>query len=269
MILFPHCKINLGLLIGERRSDGYHHLKTLFYPVPVTDGLEMVADAAGAGCSLQLTGRPLPGGPNLVSKAYDLLKELHPGMPGVKAHLHKVLPTGAGLGGGSANGAFALQLLNRLFSLGHTGEELEALSLRLGSDCPFFLRSGPVLAEGRGEIMQPFPLLLKGWWLLLVHPGIHVSTAWAFSQLEEDRTQPPLEEILSGGPSSWRGMLPNHFEAPVFRAHPPIAAVQHRLYEAGAAYAAMSGSGSSVFGLFREQPQLHFPPEYWVRSLLL
>lgn len=269
MVLFPHCKINLGLLIGERRPDGYHNLSTVFYPVPVTDALDLVEQPGPPGMELGLSGIPLPAGPNLVTRAYELLMSRHGSLPRVGAHLHKVIPTGAGLGGGSSDGAFALQGLNRLLSLGHTGEELEAMALQLGSDCPFFLRSGPVLATGRGEVMTPVHLSLKGWWLLLVHPGIHVSTAWAFGQLAPDRPQPHLPDVMGEGPSTWKEVLLNHFEAPVMAAHPPIAGLRDRMYAAGAAYAAMSGSGSTVFGLFRERPEWIPDEQHWMRCVLL
>lgn len=267
MIVFPNCKINLGLHILRKRDDGFHDLETVFHPLPVHDALEVITAPATA---FSQSGIPIPGDApdNLCMRAYGLLKADFPDLPAVRMHLHKVVPTGAGLGGGSADGAFTLTLLNSKYNLGLDADRLEAYAARLGSDCPFFIRNQTSLATGRGEVLEPFALDLRGYDFLLVHPGIHVNTGWAFGELAPGPPAVPLDAIDWKDVSSWKGRLTNDFEAPVFTKHSEIAAIRARLYEAGAVYASMSGSGSAVFGIFTSGtvPELKWKEGYFVRK---
>lgn len=270
MVVFPNCKINLGLRIIRKRNDGYHDLETMFYPVPLTDALEVIrASTADTDISFQSSGLHISGDTanNLCVKAYQLLKKDFPQLGPVQMHLHKVIPMGAGLGGGSSDGAFALQLINDLFHLQISKEQLIGYALQLGSDCPFFILNQPCFASGRGEKMEPVALDLSGYHFIIVNPGIHVNTAWAFSQLQLNEPNqlelPDLRTIIQQPVSSWKETLINDFEAPVCKAHPEIAAVKQQLYDAGAVYASMTGSGSTVFGLFTEKKELNFPEHYF------
>lgn len=263
MISFPPCKINLGLRILRKRGDGYHDLETFFYPVGLRDALEMLP---AASVSLHVSGNAIPGDPssNLCVKAFELLAADFPAIRPVDIYLHKQIPTGAGLGGGSSDGASALLLLNRLFRLGLSREALVEYAARLGSDCPFFIYDGPCYATGRGEVLTPVTIDMSGYELVLVNPGIHVPTGWAFGQLSPGAAKgmggvvPPVPE--------WRDLLVNDFEEPVFAAYPEIGRIKERLYAAGAVYASMSGSGSTVYGWFHrgQMPPLEFPGGYWV-----
>lgn len=266
MVLFPNCKINLGLQIKDKRADGFHSLETVFLPVPLTDALEVVQTET-KDCSLTVTGISIDAHAedNICVKAYRLLQQHFSQLPGISIHLHKVIPSGAGLGGGSADGAFMLQLLNRKFNLGLTSESLIPLALQLGSDCPFFILNQPSYATSRGEIMEPIQLLLNGYELVLVNPRIHVNTGWAFKQLQADRPHHNITEVISHPVTEWNGQLVNDFEKPVFAAHPEIAAILDQLYAQGAVYAAMSGTGSTVFGIFTKGFKLSgsFPGHYF------
>lgn len=249
MILFPNCKINLGLHILRKREDGFHDLETVFYPLPLLDAVEVVtADEM----IFSQSGIEIPGdaGDNLCTKAYQLLKADFPHIPAIHMHLHKQIPTGAGLGGGSADGAFTLKLLNSKYNLQLTEEQLERYAARLGSDCPFFIRNVPCFASGRGEIMEPLELDLAGYSFLLVHPGIHVNTGWAFGQLTPRRPDIPLRRINWQDVASWRELLTNDFEEVVLTAYPIISEIKEKMYAAGAVYATMSGSGSAVVGIY-------------------
>lgn len=273
MVIFPNCKINLGLRILRKRADGYHDLETVFYPVPLTDVLEILPSPLPQP-ECELSGLPVPGDPaqNLCLKAWHLLKRDFPELPAVRCWLHKIIPTGAGLGGGSADGAFMLKALNDLFRLSLSQEQLMDYALKLGSDCPFFLMNQPALASGRGEQLRPVSLDLSGYSITLVFPGIPISTAWAFQQI---RPQEPegdsLETLITQPLSTWAGRLVNDFEAPVFSAHPEIAAIRDTLYEAGAEFAALSGSGSTVFGLSRQPLTFPrpFPSSYFVKQAVM
>ena len=263
MILFPPCKVNLGLRIIRKRPDGYHDLETLFYPVPLKDALEMLPSGETV---LHVTGSDIPGDPstNLCLKAHALLAADFPAVRPVDIYLHKRIPTGAGLGGGSSDGASALLLLNRLFGLGLSREDLLPYATRLGSDCPFFLYDGPCFASGRGDILQPVDLDMSDYRLVLVNPGIHVPTGWAFAQLQLQDNATPGAGTLSPV-VTWKDTLYNDFEPVVVAAHPVIGQIKEQLYRAGAVYAAMSGSGSTVFGWFPKDKtiQLSLPEAYW------
>ncbi|MBE7169816.1 MAG: 4-(cytidine 5'-diphospho)-2-C-methyl-D-erythritol kinase [Williamsia sp.] len=260
MIVFPNCKINLGLSILGKRADGFHDLETCFYPLPLTDVLEIIParsdDPFNAPSPLfSASGLTVAGDPqqNLSVKAYHLLKEGFPLLPPIKMHLHKLIPMGAGLGGGSADGAFTLRLLNDLFDLQLTANQLIQYASRLGSDCPFFVVNKPCLAKGRGEILEETNLNLEEYGFLVVCPDIHVNTGWAFSQLSPQlplNHPMPVQEAIRQPLETWKEILVNDFEKPVFQQFPEIREIKDRLYEQGALYASMSGSGSSLFGIF-------------------
>jgi 4-diphosphocytidyl-2-C-methyl-D-erythritol kinase len=203
---------------------------------------------------------------NLCMKAYHLLKKDFPQLPAIQMHLHKAIPMGAGLGGGSADGAFTLQLLNNKFSLGLSQQQLLDYALQLGSDCPFFIINQPCLGKGRGELLQPVSVNLSGYSFMLVHPGIHINTGWAFSQLSPTLPAVPLEQVIQQPVESWYPILKNDFEAPVLRHHPALTTIAERLYAAGALYASMTGSGSSFYGIFKKKqlPSISWPDNYAV-----
>lgn len=255
MITYPNAKINLGLNIVEKRPDGYHNLETIFYPINLQDALEVTQLEGENEYALSVSGTPIEGEPedNLVVKAYRLLKQDFPDMPGIDIHMYKHIPTGAGLGGGSADAAFMIKLLNDKFKLGLTTEKMEEYAAALGADCAFFIQNKPVFATGIGNLFEPVQLSLKGYYLVLVKPDIFVSTKDAFSLIRPKQPAQSLKEIVRMPIETWRATMKNDFEESVFQKFPEIAAIKDKLYDMGAVYAAMSGSGSSVFGIFREQ----------------
>ncbi len=261
MIVFPNAKINLGLNITAKRPDGYHDLETVFYPIPLEDALEVgsLTDPTGDGSELELhcNGIPIEGDPsdNLIVKAYRLLKE-ESRLPPVRVYLQKQIPTGAGMGGGSADATFMLKLLNDQFHLRLTDSRLEELSARLGADCAFFVRNTPVFAGGIGNVFSPVTLSLQGYWLAVVKPDVFVSTREAFSKVTPRKPQRSVREIVGLPVGEWRELLVNDFEESVFSVHPAIGVVKQRLYDLGALYASMSGSGASVYGIFANEVRL-------------
>ena len=261
MIIFPNCKINLGLQVLGKRPDGYHNLETVFYPVPYTDILEFVPARSFGFQSSGLTISDNPSS-NLCVRAYDLLTALYPDLPPINMHLHKLIPMGAGLGGGSADGSFTLVSLNEYFQLGLSTEALVDLSLKLGSDCPFFIKNQPVIAGGRGEIMEPIELDLSHYTIAIIHPGIHISTAQAFSGVVPRSQSRGLRSRVSEPVSEWKNRMLNDFETTVFAHFPEIGKIKELLYEHGAVYASMSGSGSAVYGLFTQPPALPLQPSW-------
>ncbi len=281
MLVFPICKINLGLHILNKREDGYHHLETVFYPLQLRDALEVLRKnnepqpASNSPLTFTSSGLPIAGDPknNLCIKAYHLLKKDFPSLPAVHMHLLKMIPMGAGLGGGSSDGAFALKMLNTEFKLGLTTQQLIDYALQLGSDCPFFIISKPCFATGRGELLEPIELDLSEYRFWIVNPCIHVNTGWAFEQLELKGSArhelPDLKHIIHQPITNWKEQLINHFEEPVFKAYPEIAIIKQQLYNAGALYASMTGSGSTVFGIFGkdEQPAFRFNNKYFVKKI--
>jgi 4-diphosphocytidyl-2-C-methyl-D-erythritol kinase len=262
MIIFPIAKINLGLNVVERRTDGYHNLETVFFPVQLKDALEVqVMDEAFPSpydCDLKVTNIDIEGDEqrNLVVRAYNLLKQDFPQMPRVHAHLYKAIPTQAGMGGGSSDCAAMLLLLNDMFSLGLTQQQLIDYAAKLGADCPIFILNRPAYAEGIGERLQTIDLSLKGYFLAVVRPNIPVPTKEAFSRIVPHKPAKNCLEVVRQPIETWREELVNDFEESVFALHPEIGAVKQRLYKLGAAYAAMSGSGSALFGIFKEKPTL-------------
>lgn len=264
MIIHPVAKINLGLNVVERRPDGYHNLETVFMPLHgLRDALEVtVMDEqfpSPVDCDLKVTNIAIEGDEqkNLVVRAYHLLKKEFPTLPRVHAHLYKAIPTQAGMGGGSSDCAAMLTLLNTMFGLGLTEQQLIDRAARLGADCPIFILGRPAYAEGIGEKLQPIELHVGGLSIVVVRPDIPVPTREAFSLITPHRPLKNCRDVVLTQPiETWRDDLVNDFEASVFALHPEIGAIKERLYQLGAVYAAMSGSGSAVFGLFRRQPSL-------------
>ncbi len=263
MVVFPNCKINLGLNITGKRPDGYHNLETIFYPILLKDILEAVQ---AEKLTFQSSGLTIDGNAedNLCIKAWHLLKNDLPDLPTVQIYLHKIIPMGAGLGGGSADGAFMLSLLNQKFNLQLNDEQLINYALQLGSDCPFFILNKPVFATGRGEIMTPVTVDLSEYKFLIVNPGIHISTKEAFSNLIPVVPTKSVNEIVKQPVISWKDELVNDFEKPLFKLYPEIEALKQSMYNAGSIYTSMSGSGSTVFGLFPKNNtiKLSLPDHY-------
>ena len=277
MIVFPNCKINLGLQILTEREDGYHNIETVFYPIPLKDALEIVlADGGEEQVVFSSSGYPINGDTkdNLCLRAYYLLKKDFPDFPAIKIHLHKAIPMGAGLGGGSADAAFTLQLLNSLFGLNIPVAQLLDYSLQLGSDCPFFIINTPCIGLSRGEVLKEIKLALSAYNIVLVNPGIHVNTGLAFKALNVNAnhlTNTSVQNIIQQPIDNWQHHLKNDFEEPVFQKYPVIKNIKETLYKQGAAYAAMSGTGSTVFGLFKKDLpiKLNFDPAFFIQNLSL
>lgn len=276
MIVFPNCKINLGLQILSKREDGFHNIETAFYPVPLKDALEIIPFDSSKQVIFSSSGNVINGdiSDNLCVKAYYLLKKDFPDLPAVKIHLHKNIPMGAGLGGGSADAAFTLQLLNRVFTLNISATQLLQYSLQLGSDCPFFILNKPCIGMGRGEILEPIQLDLSAYKIVLVNPGIHVNTGEAFCNLNlaaNHLYQNSLQTTLLQPIETWKETLKNDFELSVFDRYPVINDIKEKLYQQSALYASMSGTGSTVFGLFKKELsiKLNFDPAFFIQNLSL
>ena len=260
MITFPVAKINLGLNVVEKRADGYHNLQTVFYPVPIMDALEIVPMSDGfpsdVDCDLKVTNITIEGDEqrNLVVRAYQLLKADYPELPRVHAHLWKGIPTQAGMGGGSSDCGYMIRLLNETFDMGLSSEQMQQYAARLGADCAFFIESRACYAEGIGERLEPIDLDLSGWHIGVVRPDIPVPTKEAFSRIHPHYPALNCRDVVKQPVETWRDRLTNDFEESVFALHPEIGAVKEQLYKMGATYAAMSGSGSALFGLFKDEP---------------
>ena len=260
MITFPVAKINLGLNVVGKRADGYHNLQTVFYPVPIMDALEIVPMSDGfpsdVDCDLKVTNITIEGDEqrNLVVRAYHLLKADYPELPRVHAHLWKGIPTQAGMGGGSSDCGYMIRLLNETFDMGLSSEQMQQYAARLGADCAFFIESRACYAEGIGERLQPIDLDLSGWHIGVVRPDIPVPTKEAFSRIHPHYPALNCRDVVKQPVETWRDRLTNDFEESVFVLHPEIGAVKEQLYKMGATYAAMSGSGSALFGLFKDEP---------------
>ena len=269
MIRFPNCKVNLGLHILGKRADGYHDLETVFYPVSICDALEILPLPDDSDKPrFTLSGLPVSGDAsnNLCMKAWQLLKQDFPQLPAVNIHLHKAIPMGAGLGGGSADGAFMLMMLNEKFNLGIPDESLAQYALELGSDCPFFIHNKPCFAAGRGEKTEPVNVNLSGFYFYIINPNIHINTGEAFSQLQYQNHTESLQNIIRQPIETWRDILRNDFEEGIVKQHSVIGDLVQQLYHHEAVYAAMSGSGSTVFGIFKNKPEtLLLPDNYFTR----
>ncbi len=264
MVAFPPCKINLGLNIIFKREDGFHNLETCFYPVPWTDILEIIPAKELAFTS---SGNAIPGNAedNLCLRAYHLIQTDFDIAP-VKIHLHKIIPIGAGLGGGSSDAAYTLRLLNEIFNLSLSVDQLKKYASKLGSDCSFFIEDKPMLGSGKGEILNDIDLSLNGFYLVIVKPFIHVSTQEAYSGILPKQPTIRIQEILKRPIVDWKEILKNDFEESIFKKNPAIAEIKTKLYSSGAIYASMSGSGSSVFALFEKPVDLKKEfagMEYW------
>lgn len=299
MVVFPNCKINLGLNILRKRADGYHDLETVFYPIQLKDALEVIRDSSTVisqqstvdrsplteitehsmafskrntvnGIQLTTSGLIIEGDPNhnLCIKAYYLLKKDFPALPEIQMHLHKVIPMGAGLGGGSGDGAFALKLLNDAFHLLLSKEQLIDYALQLGSDCPFFILNQPCFATGRGEVLEEMALDLSEYQFIIVNPKIHIGTGWAFSNINPAIPTQSIKNSIQQPISNWKDILVNDFEAPAISHYPEIGAIKEKLYNQGAIYSSMTGSGSTVYGIFEKEKvlELSFPAHYFVYS---
>lgn len=260
MLLYPNAKINLGLNIVEKRPSGYHNIETVFYPIGLCDVLEILPSESCSDYSFSSSGIVIDGNPddNLIVKAYHLLRNEFE-LPPVDITLIKQIPFGAGLGGGSSDAAFTLKALNELFGLKIAPKKLEQYAVALGADCPFFIKNKPVYATGIGNEFSKVDISLKGLFMVLVKPDIHVSTPEAYSKVVPAKPLYQILDVLKLPIEEWKGKLVNDFEVSVFEKYPEIASVKQKLYDAGAVYASMSGSGSSVFALFQSEPN-ELPP---------
>lgn len=261
MQFFPNAKINIGLNIVEKRPDGYHNIETVFYPIGLCDVLEVQPSDSCSDYSFSSGGIPIDGEPdnNLIIKAYRLLKNDYD-IPPIDITLIKQIPFGAGLGGGSSDAAFMLKALNELFGLKIATRKLETYAVKIGADCPVFIKNKPVFATGIGNLFSKTELSLKGYFLVLVKPDIHVSTPEAYSNVVPLKPDCSLNELVKLPVKDWKGKIVNDFERSVFAKYPAIEQIKEKLYDAGALYASMSGSGSSVYGLFASEPE--FLPDF-------
>lgn len=258
MITFPKAKINIGLRVTGERSDGFHDIETIFYPVPLCDALEFVVLPDSAiDDELVVTGLDIRTrqANNLVIKAVKRIRDIFP-VPFLKIHLHKVIPPGAGLGGGSSDAVIILKAIIKYFNIPVTESELKALALELGSDCPFFIDQCPSYATGRGEIIKQVSPVLQGFHILLLNPEIRISTREAYLNTHPSKPESSLEKLISYKPSQWKKLIINDFEDYAFKIYPRIGELKRALYRSGAIYSSMSGSGSSVYGIYAEIPEI-------------
>lgn len=252
MIDFPNCKINIGLQVTSKRPDGFHNIQTVLYPVQWRDALEVIKSDQ---FTFTTAGIPIPGNTeeNLCVKAWKLLHKNYD-IPPVNSCLLKNIPVGAGLGGGSADGVLMLRLLNKYYSIGLTDEKLEQYASELGSDCPFFIHNRPVLASGKGDEIQPLELNISAYEILLIYPGIVVNTAWAYQHIQPKTPGHLLPDAISAPVEEWKDVIDNDFETAVFTRWPEIKKLKDLLYQHGAIYASMTGSGSAVYGIYEKLP---------------
>ena len=263
MVTFPNAKINLGLNIVARRDDGYHNIESCFYPIPLTDALEIIPsdtpEFTSSGIAVE--------GENLCERAWKLLNSQF-GIGPIKLHLHKAIPIGAGLGGGSSDAAFTLKMLNQLFELKLENRSLVQYADVLGADCPFFIQNDPSFVEGKGEIFSPLKVDLSGLYLALIYPEIMVPTPDAYKSVTPGKHQHSLADTLTNKPvGEWKHLVTNDFEAPIFEKYPAIAEIKDSLYANGAIFAAMTGSGSAVYGLFETKPKIKSGTTEWIFEL--
>lgn len=261
MIRFPYCKINIGLHITGKRPDGYHNIETLFYPVTGLNDIIEIVFAMDGEFRFTTSGFKIPGEQedNLCCKTFHLLQKKFDLTP-VHAHLHKRIPIGSGLGGGSSNAAAMICMVDEMFGLEIPENEKAEIAATLGSDCPFFLQSKPAYGKGKGEIIEPVDIELHGYHILIVKPAIHSDTAEAYAIVESEERLLPLEDIKSKPPGSWKDFVVNDFEKVIFQKYPEIKTIKDKMIFSGASYASLCGSGSAVFGLFKNPvPLIHFP----------
>ena len=258
MISYPNAKINLGLHVVEKRVDGFHNIETVFYPIGWNDILEVLPDPSkNSGVTFSSSGIAIPGAveENLCVRAYNLISVDYP-MPAVKVHLHKIIPIGAGLGGGSSDAAFFIRALNDLFELNLAWGELLHYAKQLGADCSFFITNKPVFAEGKGDQFESVNISLKEYFCVVVYPNSHVSTVSAYGGVIPEKRNNSLEEIILSPIEEWKEVLINDFEKNIFKKFPEIADLKNKMYDVGAIYASMSGSGSAVYGIFEKEVDL-------------
>ena len=270
MVLFPNAKINIGLQVLERREDGYHNIESIFYPVKWCDAIEAIPVEGQGNINLSILGLPVTGAVenNLCTKAYYLLNEKYK-LPSLNAWLLKAIPMGAGLGGGSADAAFFLNLLNTLFQLHLSTDELKSYAAQIGSDCTFFIENKPALVSGTGNITTSIQLDLSKYHIAIIYPQIHVDTKTAYSLINPRKRPYSLQELIQAPIHKWKETIINDFEEPIFKAEPRLAEIKALLYKQGAIYASMTGSGSAVYGIFDKKNQLgDLPSSYkiWINS---
>lgn len=255
MIKFPYAKINIGLHITGKREDGFHDIESIFYPIPLSDVLEALPSEE-EGMHLEIRGIPIPsdGGENLCQKAFRLIKDRYP-VPGIKAALLKNIPTGAGLGGGSSDGSAMINMIREMASLKMEQKEMLEVAAELGSDCPFFIESKAAYVSGRGEKLEAINLDLSGYYMVLVYPNIHVPTGKAYSLVHPRPGRFDLKTLPEIPIEDWKHHIQNDFEPGIFRLHPQIEAIRNAMYQGGALYASMTGSGSTVYGIFNQKPE--------------
>ena len=260
MISFPNAKINLGLNIVSKREDNYHNIESCFYPIPWHDSLEIIEAPV---FSFHVHGLEIPGDDdsNLCVKAYQLLKRSY-GLPPISIHLLKQIPMGAGLGGGSSDGAFMLKMLNSHFSLNISRAELERFAMQLGSDCAFFIQNTPALATGRGEELKTLSIDLGGYWLAAHNPDIHIATREAYDGVTPKKPHKSIYELITRPIAEWKNHLKNDFESSLFPKYPILEETKEKMYEAGAIFSSMTGSGSTIFGIFDEKTQNNW---HWIK----
>ena len=269
MVSFPNAKVNLGLQVLNKREDGYHNIESCFLPISWCDILEVIESEE---LKITFSGLSIPGQKeeNLCLKAYHFISRQH-SIPPVHIHLHKSSPMGAGIGGGSSDAAFTIRILNDLFSLGISNENMQSYASMVGSDCPFFINNKTAIARGRGTDLKPIALDLSGKKIMVVNPDIHISTSEAYKNLNISEDQSDrIEEVIKTPISNWKHLLHNDFEEYVFNRHPEIAALKDSFYKKGAIYASMTGSGASVYGIFEDKiPYFTFPEQFssWTGDL--
>lgn len=262
MLTFPNAKINLGLNIVEKRSDGFHNIESCFYPLAFCEALEIIPSSH---LQFSSSGLDIPGQAthNLCLKAYHLLVQDYSIAP-VHMHLHKVLPIGAGLGGGSADAAYALKMLNELFKLNISQQRLEHYARQLGSDCAFFIENKAKYCHQKGDEFEDISVDLKGYYFVLLYPNLHISTAEAYAGVIPQPSADAIKTRLAQPIHTWATHLKNDFEQSLFPKYPILAQIKEQLYAQGALYASMSGSGSSIYGIFNSQIELTRYAEYVV-----
>lgn len=259
MLDFPNAKINIGLNVLQKRKDGFHDIETLFYPIELKDILECVPGEESQDEKLVFTttggGLDNDEAENLCITAWNIMNELH-ALPKTKMHLHKLIPVGAGLGGGSSDASYTIQVLNRLYNLNMSEKEKMELAAQIGSDCTFFIYNKPALAMGRGEVLKTVNTNLSSHYLVLVHPGIHISTSLAYSEITPKKPEIRLEDAIEKPITDWKDIIHNDFEQSVLTKYPKIGKIKEELYKYGALYASMTGSGSAVYGIFNRHVKL-------------
>lgn len=256
MISVPNAKINIGLNVLEKRQDGYHNIESVFYPVNWCDAIEAIKTEGNGDLKLTLMGNPIPGSieNNLCFKAYYLLNKKYK-LPSLNLWLLKCIPMGAGLGGGSADAAFFLKMLNELFKINLRTEELKSYASQIGSDCVFFIENKPAFVSGKGDVITPIKVDLSGYYIVIVYPPIHIDTKNAYSLIKPRKRPDSLQHTILSPIHTWKEKIVNDFEEPIFKIHPQLAEIKNRLYKEGALYASMTGSGSALYGIFEKKSQ--------------